>query len=124
MYTYQHLEALILDWAGTVVDFGSFAPTRVLLDVFASVGVPVTLAEARVPMGLAKWDHIQALGRLPGVAERWRPPARRGGTLAGALWPAHAGQRRRRAVRPVHATAGGAGGRVLGRHPRRVCHCG
>lgn len=72
MHHYQHLEALILDWAGTVVDFGSFAPTRVLLDVFASIGVPVTLAEARVPMGLAKWDHIQALGRLPGVAERWQ----------------------------------------------------
>ncbi|MBB5018598.1 phosphonoacetaldehyde hydrolase [Chitinivorax tropicus] len=69
---YQQLEAVIFDWAGTVVDFGSFAPTRVLLDVFASVGVPVTLEEARVPMGLAKWDHIQALGQLPTVAERWQ----------------------------------------------------
>ncbi len=69
---YQHLEAVIFDWAGTIVDFGSFAPTQVLLDVFSSVGVPITLEEARVPMGLAKWDHIQALGRLPGVAARWR----------------------------------------------------
>ncbi|MFL9927209.1 phosphonoacetaldehyde hydrolase [Herbaspirillum lusitanum] len=69
---YQQLEAVIFDWAGTIVDFGSFAPTQVLLDVFASVGVPISMQEARVPMGLAKWDHIRALGNLPAVAERWR----------------------------------------------------
>lgn len=68
----QVLEAVIFDWAGTVVDFGSFAPTQVLLDVFAAQGVAVSMDEARVPMGLAKWDHIQALGRLPSVAARWR----------------------------------------------------
>ncbi|WP_230368619.1 HAD family hydrolase [Paludibacterium denitrificans] len=72
MQRYQHLEAVIFDWAGTVVDFGSFAPTQVLIDVFAAIGVPVSMEEARVPMGLAKWDHIQSLGRLPSVAERWR----------------------------------------------------
>ena len=72
MQRYQQLEAVIFDWAGTVVDFGSFAPTQVLIDVFAQTGVPVSMAEARVPMGLAKWDHIQALGRLPAVAERWQ----------------------------------------------------
>lgn len=71
MQRYQQLEAVIFDWAGTVVDFGSFAPTQVLLDVFADIGVPVSMAEARVPMGLAKWDHIRALGRLPAVAARW-----------------------------------------------------
>ncbi|SCK28352.1 phosphonoacetaldehyde hydrolase [Vogesella sp. LIG4] len=82
MQRYQQLEAVIFDWAGTVVDFGSFAPTQVLLDVFAAIGVPVSMAEARVPMGLAKWDHIQALGRLPAVAERWR--ARFGRDMADA----------------------------------------
>lgn len=69
---FHRLEALILDWAGTVVDFGSFAPTQVLIDVFRSEGIAVSMAEARVPMGLAKWDHIQALGKLPGVAARWQ----------------------------------------------------
>ncbi len=82
MQRYQHLEAVIFDWAGTVVDFGSFAPTQVLIDVFTAIGVPVSMAEARVPMGLAKWDHIQALGRLPAVAERWR--ARFGRVMADA----------------------------------------
>lgn len=66
------LEAVIFDWAGTVVDFGSFAPTQVLVDAFATIGLPVTLAEARVPMGMAKWDHIKTLGQLPDVARRWQ----------------------------------------------------
>lgn len=66
------LQAVIFDWAGTLVDHGSFAPTQVLIDAFAGFGIEITLAEARVPMGLAKWDHIQALGRQPGVAARWQ----------------------------------------------------
>jgi len=66
------IQAVIFDWAGTIVDYGSYAPTKVLIEAFAERGVPVSLAEARVPMGLPKWDHIQALGRLPEVAERWR----------------------------------------------------
>ncbi|WP_052190492.1 phosphonoacetaldehyde hydrolase [Chitinibacter sp. ZOR0017] len=76
-YNYQRrycgpLEAVIFDWAGTIVDFGSFAPTQVLVDAFAEIGLPVSLAEARVPMGMAKWDHIQTLGQLPDVARRWQ----------------------------------------------------
>ena len=66
------VQAVIFDWAGTIVDYGSFAPTRVLIQAFAERGVVVSLEEARVPMGLPKWDHIQALGRLPGVAARWK----------------------------------------------------
>lgn len=66
------VQAVIFDWAGTLVDFGSFAPTQVLIDAFKGFGVEISMAEAREPMGLAKWDHIQALGRLPGVAARWQ----------------------------------------------------
>jgi 2-aminoethylphosphonate-pyruvate transaminase len=66
------VQAVIFDWAGTLVDFGSFAPTQVLIDAFAGFGVPVSMTEARLPMGLAKWDHIQALGRQDGVGSRWQ----------------------------------------------------
>lgn len=76
------LQAVIFDWAGTLVDFGSFAPTQVLLDVFAAQGVQVSLDEARVPMGLGKWQHIQALGQLPKVAARWQ--ARFGAPMSSA----------------------------------------
>ena len=66
------VQAVIFDWAGTIVDYGSYAPTKVLIEAFAEREVPVSLAEARVPMGLPKWDHILALGNLPAVAQRWR----------------------------------------------------
>ena len=66
------VQAVIFDWAGTIVDYGSYAPTKVLIEAFAERGVAVSLLEARVPMGLPKWDHIHALGRLPEVAARWR----------------------------------------------------
>lgn len=67
------LEAVILDWAGTTVDFGSFAPTTVFVEAFAQAfGFALSLEEARGPMGLGKWDHIRALGDTPAIAARWR----------------------------------------------------
>lgn len=67
------LEAVILDWAGTVVDFGSVAPTSIFVEAFKKAyDFDISLHEARVPMGLGKWDHIQALGQLPQVAARWQ----------------------------------------------------
>jgi phosphonoacetaldehyde hydrolase len=66
------LAAVVFDWAGTVVDFGSQAPMGAFVELFASEDVAITVAEARVPMGLPKWQHIQALGRLPTVAAAWR----------------------------------------------------
>ena len=66
------LQAVILDWAGTVVDHGSLAPLDVFRRAFAEVGVEITDAEARGPMGLPKWRHIQAVGQSPRVAEAWR----------------------------------------------------
>jgi phosphonoacetaldehyde hydrolase len=66
------LKAVVLDWAGTVVDQGSLAPLAVFRRAFAEIGVPITDDEARGPMGLPKWRHIQAAGTLPRVAEAWR----------------------------------------------------
>lgn len=65
------LQAAILDWAGTVVDFGSFAPTQIFVEAFGEFGVEVSLEEARGPMGMGKWDHIRTLCDLPAVAERY-----------------------------------------------------
>ena len=68
----QKLEALILDWAGTVVDFGSVAPTSIFVEALKKAyDFEISLEEARVPMGLGKWQHIKALGELPDVKKRW-----------------------------------------------------
>lgn len=66
------IKAVILDWAGTTVDFGSRAPMGVFVKVFEHFGVDITIEEARVPMGLPKRDHIRALLEMPRVAEGWR----------------------------------------------------
>ena len=66
------LKAAILDWAGTVVDHGSRAPMGAFVRAFAQFGVAISIADARGPMGMAKWDHIRAVGQTPTVAAAWR----------------------------------------------------
>ncbi|SDV04921.1 phosphonoacetaldehyde hydrolase [Pseudomonas mucidolens] len=68
----SQVQAVVLDWAGTVVDFGSFAPTQIFVEAFAEFGVAVSLEEARGPMGMGKWDHIRTLCNQPQIAERYR----------------------------------------------------
>lgn len=65
------LRAVVLDWAGTTVDYGCRAPVATFLQAFAESGVPITTAEARAPMGMGKWQHIQAITQTEAVATRW-----------------------------------------------------
>ncbi len=73
MTTPQHnqLTAVVFDWAGTILDFGSCAPMGAFVRLFEKFGIELTIAEARGPMGMAKWDHINALGALPRIAAQW-----------------------------------------------------
>ncbi len=66
------VKAIILDWAGTTVDHGSLAPVRVLQQVFAGRGVPISEEEARRDMGVLKIDHIRKILFGANVSERWR----------------------------------------------------
>ncbi|MHC1790041.1 phosphonoacetaldehyde hydrolase [Solidesulfovibrio sp.] len=65
------VKALVLDWAGTAVDYGCIGPVAVFLDVFKRRGVEPTIEEARTPMGLMKKDHIRAMCAMPDLAGRW-----------------------------------------------------
>jgi phosphonoacetaldehyde hydrolase len=66
------IKAVLFDWAGTTIDYGSLAPMRVFVEIFRRRGVEISIAEARGPMGRAKHDHIAAVARLPRIAEQWR----------------------------------------------------
>jgi len=66
------LKAAILDWSGTVTDRYVIAPAIVFQEVFKMKGVPITMEEARLPMGLRKDLHIQAITEIPEVQERWK----------------------------------------------------
>ncbi len=48
----QALSAVVFDWAGTVIDFGSQAPMGAFVELFKRHGLSITIAEARVPMGM------------------------------------------------------------------------
>ncbi len=43
------VEAVIFDWAGTLVDFSSLAPTQIFVDAFATFGIQISLEQARGP---------------------------------------------------------------------------
>lgn len=65
------LRAVIFDWAGTTVDYGSLVPIRVLQKVFAHKGIEISEEEARRDMGLLKKDHIRSLMLVPRIATAW-----------------------------------------------------
>lgn len=64
-------KAAIFDWAGTTIDFGSFAPMGAFIKALDEFGITVTIEQARAPMGSAKWNHIQALLQMPEVSSQW-----------------------------------------------------
>src|SRR5687767_6581276 len=73
------IEAVLLDWAGTTMDFGCMAPAVVFVEVYKRQKVPITMEEARAPMGAHKRVHIQRISELDTVRQRWqathgRPP--------------------------------------------------
>lgn len=68
----MQIRAVVFDWAGTIIDFGSLAPMGAFVRLFANHGVIISIAEARVPMGLPKLAHIETLGAMPQIARQWQ----------------------------------------------------
>ena len=64
-------KAVVFDWAGTTIDFGSFAPMGVFVEAFKAFGLEVTIDEARLPMGAPKWDHIKSMLSAPRINDVW-----------------------------------------------------
>jgi phosphonoacetaldehyde hydrolase len=74
------LKAVLLDWAGTTLDYGCMAPAVVFMEVFRRRGVEITIEEAREPMGAHKKVHIRKITQNASVARRWE---QRHGSLPG-----------------------------------------
>lgn len=69
----KKISCVVMDWAGTAVDYGCFAPLNAFLQVFAGEkGIDITYRQAREPMGLLKIDHIKAILNMPEVNEKFR----------------------------------------------------
>lgn len=66
------ITCVIMDWAGTAIDYGCFAPLNAFLRVFGEKGLEITYRQAREPMGLLKIDHIKAILNMPEVNSKFR----------------------------------------------------
>lgn len=64
--------AVLFDWAGTMIDFGSRAPVMAMQRVFAEADVLVEEPVIRRYMGKAKREHVVAMLSEPTIAARWR----------------------------------------------------
>lgn len=50
-----------MDWAGTSVDYGCFAPVAAFMESFSEIGTSVDVKDVRDNMGLTKIEEIRAL---------------------------------------------------------------
>ncbi|MBU2872414.1 phosphonoacetaldehyde hydrolase [Marinobacter salexigens] len=76
MHTYTRrysgpLQAVIMDLAGTCVDFGSLAPIQAFMKLFEAEGINLSEVEAREPMGAEKREHICRLLSMPRIRNQW-----------------------------------------------------
>lgn len=65
------VNTIILDWAGTTVDFGCMAPVEAFKKAFENKKIELTYEEIREPMGMLKIDHIKQLLSLDKVKKQW-----------------------------------------------------
>ena len=63
------IQAVVFDWAGTTIDYGSRAPIIAFQRAFAHFGIQVPEAVIRLDVGLDKAEHIAKLFAQP---ETWR----------------------------------------------------
>jgi len=66
------LKAVILDWAGTTMDFGCLAPAVVFREIYKRFGVEITMEQAREPMGAHKRVHILQISQIDAVRNKWK----------------------------------------------------
>jgi phosphonoacetaldehyde hydrolase len=64
----KRLKLAVLDWSGTVSDIFSNAPNYGFVKLFANHGLPISMNEARGPMGKSKLPHVKDICSIPRVA--------------------------------------------------------
>ncbi len=67
----MRFDGIIFDWAGTTVDFGSFAPVQAFIEAFQEFGITPTIDEVRAPMGMLKIDHIRTMMSMERISKLW-----------------------------------------------------
>jgi phosphonoacetaldehyde hydrolase len=68
----KEIHAIILDWAGTTVDYGCFAPVNAFITAFIHFGITPTMEETRAPMGMQKRAHIEKMLEGERLSAFWK----------------------------------------------------
>lgn len=68
----KQVQGIVMDWAGTAVDFGCFAPLGAFLKMFREWNIDISYAQAREPMGMLKVDHIRTILQMADVDAKFR----------------------------------------------------
>jgi phosphonoacetaldehyde hydrolase len=76
---YGPVQLVVVDLAGTTVDYGSSAPAGAFVELFRRHQIDISQAQARGPMGLHKKDHIRTIANFPEVKAAWQQ-------VHGMLW--------------------------------------
>ena len=67
----NEIQLVVADMAGTLTDYGSSAPAAAFVELFRRHDIKATDAEARIPMGLQKRDHVETMLKMPSIAQQW-----------------------------------------------------
>jgi phosphonoacetaldehyde hydrolase len=68
----RKITAIILDWAGTTVDYGCFAPVNAFVKAFEAFGITPTIDETREPMGMEKLAHVAKMLEGERLSALWK----------------------------------------------------
>lgn len=67
----RKIEAIILDWSGTLVDYGCMAAEEIYSEIFQEFGINLTSREIRAKMGIEKVDHIREIIESERISRLW-----------------------------------------------------
>jgi len=67
----KKISTIILDWAGTTVDFGCIAPVNAFIKAFEAYDISPTIEETRAPMGMEKRAHVAKMLDGERLASLW-----------------------------------------------------
>ncbi len=65
------IEAIVLDWAGTAVDYGSRAPIIAFKNAFAHFNIDLSEATIRQDVGLDKLTHVRKILQNSEISSSW-----------------------------------------------------
>jgi len=66
------IEAIVLDWAGTTIDYGSRAPIIAFKNAFAHFFIDLSEDTIRQDVGLDKLTHVRKMLQEPEISNSWK----------------------------------------------------